>query len=280
MVAPCDVVELGTFNVVDDLRPARWLTETMHSFAHNVGSLVPDTFAAYARVFHPAHNDGTPVRWAQIARVNHKIAHPQMQFTRLIGYESRYVSGYEDRQPGLFDEAPEVGVLPPATAGALAHILARHTTNADHCWFSLWHGYGDLDPALYGQPTFALPHREYHLAHGTVAAAAQTANTFRPRHLGMPLRRVGNHDVDGGLMVQLHAAYAGLQLTRPTRDMDMVLHIETGAATFGAIRHELERLGYALREPVDDGPVHRFIRGPRDTAAGLTAAAYEICAAA
>ena len=69
----------------------------------------------------------------------------------------------------------------------------------------------------------------------------------------------------GGLMVQLHAAYAGLQLTRPTRDVDMVLHIETGAATFGGVRHELERLGYALREPVDDGPVHRFVRGPRDT---------------
>lgn len=68
----------------------------------------------------------------------------------------------------------------------------------------------------------------------------------------------------GGLMVQLHAAYAGLQLTRPTRDVDMVLHIETGAATFGGVRHDLERLGYALREPVGDGPVHRFVRGPRD----------------
>jgi hypothetical protein len=68
----------------------------------------------------------------------------------------------------------------------------------------------------------------------------------------------------GGLMVQIHAVYAGLQLTRPTRDVDMLLHIETGAATFGGVRHELERLGYALLEPVGDGPVHRFVRGPRD----------------
>ena len=68
----------------------------------------------------------------------------------------------------------------------------------------------------------------------------------------------------GGLMVQLHTAYAGLQLTRPTRDVDMVLHIETGAATFGGVQHELERLGYALREPVGKEPVHRFVRGPRD----------------
>ncbi|WP_431230181.1 hypothetical protein [Paenarthrobacter nicotinovorans] len=35
----------------------------------------------------------------------------------------------------------------------------------------------------------------------------------------------------GGLMVQLHAAAAGLAVSRPTADVDIVLHIETGAAT-------------------------------------------------
>jgi hypothetical protein len=67
----------------------------------------------------------------------------------------------------------------------------------------------------------------------------------------------------GGLMVQLHAAYAGLRLTRTTRDVDMILHIDSGAATFAGVQHELERLGYALREPIGDGPVHRFARGSR-----------------
>ncbi len=64
----------------------------------------------------------------------------------------------------------------------------------------------------------------------------------------------------GGLMVQLHAVHAGLQIPRTTRDVDMILHIETGAATFEGVRYELERLGYALREPVGGGPVHRFVR--------------------
>lgn len=68
----------------------------------------------------------------------------------------------------------------------------------------------------------------------------------------------------GGLMVQLHAARAGLALTRPTRDVDMMLHIGTGAATFGGVRQELERLGYVLQEPAGSGPVHRLIRGPRE----------------
>jgi len=66
----------------------------------------------------------------------------------------------------------------------------------------------------------------------------------------------------GGLMVQLHAAHAGLRLTRTTRDVDMILHIDSGAATFAGVQHELERLGYVLREPVGDGPIHRFVRGP------------------
>lgn len=68
----------------------------------------------------------------------------------------------------------------------------------------------------------------------------------------------------GGLMVQLHAVRAGLPLTRATRDVDMILHIETGAATFGGVRRELERLGYRLREPIGRGPVHRFVRGTGD----------------
>jgi len=69
----------------------------------------------------------------------------------------------------------------------------------------------------------------------------------------------------GGLMVQMHAAYAGLRPTRTTRDVDMILHIDSGAATFAGVQYELERFGYVLREPVGDGPIHRFARGSRDT---------------
>jgi hypothetical protein len=62
-------------------------------------------------------------------------------------------------------------------------------------------------------------------------------------------------------MVQLHAAHAGMQLTRPTRDVDMILHIETGAVTFASVRKQLEHLGYTIHEPVGKEPVHRFDRG-------------------
>jgi hypothetical protein len=171
------MVAIGAFVVVDDLRPARWLTESINSFAESVGSLMPATFGAYARVFHPAYEGGDSVSWAQIALANRKIVHPQMQFTRLIGYGSRYSPEYRPRQSGVFDEAPEVGALPADVAASLARTLARHTTTAAHCWFAVWDGRGDLDQAFHERPTFQLPHRNYHLADGPVAAAVQSVGT-------------------------------------------------------------------------------------------------------
>jgi len=66
----------------------------------------------------------------------------------------------------------------------------------------------------------------------------------------------------GGLMVQLHAAAAGLAVSRPTADVDIVLHIETGAATTSTVTGVLTRLGYTLEKSIaHDAPAHRFVRG-------------------
>lgn len=169
---------VGALLVVDDLRPAQWLTESISGFAVDVGSLVPATFGAYARVLHPAYNDGDRVSWAQVARAHQRIAHPQMQFNRLIGYASRYSPGYRDKQPGLFDEAPAVGTLPAEVAAPLARTLAAHTTSTDDCWFAVWDGWGALHEVFSGRPTFQLPNRNYHLARGPLAAAAQSASSW------------------------------------------------------------------------------------------------------
>ncbi len=65
----------------------------------------------------------------------------------------------------------------------------------------------------------------------------------------------------GGLMIQLHAAYAAMDLTRATLDIDMVLHVETGAVVFADARAHIEGLGYDLQLPAEkDGNIHRFLR--------------------
>lgn len=66
----------------------------------------------------------------------------------------------------------------------------------------------------------------------------------------------------GGLMVQLHAAVAGMEVTRPTSDVDIILHVETGSVTAGELTETLRTLGYTLQTSLkDDAPAHRFVRG-------------------
>jgi hypothetical protein len=66
----------------------------------------------------------------------------------------------------------------------------------------------------------------------------------------------------GGLMVQLHAVLAGLPVVRPTNDVDVLLHIETGRGRAAQVANALEQLGYRLAPSIDPrvGTAHRFVR--------------------
>ena len=57
---------------------ANWLVERLHPFGQDTGSIVPEGFEAYCRVFHP-HAD-TGERWSEIAARNGRVAHAEMQF--------------------------------------------------------------------------------------------------------------------------------------------------------------------------------------------------------
>ncbi|CCH89496.1 conserved protein of unknown function [Modestobacter italicus] len=66
----------------------------------------------------------------------------------------------------------------------------------------------------------------------------------------------------GGLMVQLHGALAGLPVVRPTNDVDVLLHVETGRGRAAQVARALEELHYELRPSLDarTGTAHRFVR--------------------
>lgn len=71
-----------------------------------------------------------------------------------------------------------------------------------------------------------------------------------------------NWTLVGGLMVQLHAAHAGIAVDRATIDVDMILHIETGTTTFVLAGKALGGLGYVLHRSINpENPGHRFERG-------------------
>lgn len=117
-----------------------WIIERLHPFGQDVGSLVPDSFAAYARVLHPLDSAVYGAsRWADVAARNGRIAHPMMQLHRVscpVGEPEPNAS-----QPS---RGVEWGSLPAEELEALASVLARHGSPSAVCWFGVWHGYGQL----------------------------------------------------------------------------------------------------------------------------------------
>jgi hypothetical protein len=113
-----------------DVGPADWVVQGVRDFEYDVGSLVPTTFAVYARLFHPAYvpvespkiaGDGAQevhcgdrymwekeVRWSEVAAANGRVAHRAMDWQAIIG------SWELHHQPGVWDQEPEEGVATAA----------------------------------------------------------------------------------------------------------------------------------------------------------------------
>ena len=134
-----------------DVSAGAWLTERTIGFARDVGSVIPRSFEAYARVFHPL-DDG---RWADRAARNGRIAHPEMQLHLISAPPGAAPAGYEPLDEG------SVGSLPETELGTLAGILRRHTGTPERAWFAVWEGWGLDGGAAYlvssGEPVPAPP---------------------------------------------------------------------------------------------------------------------------
>lgn len=158
-------IDRHAIRYVTHLGPAAWIRRRLHPFAQDAGSVVPDGYDDYARVFHPADRDGQPVTWSAIAEANGRTAHAEMQFGNIAG------AWRDSPRPDLWSRPPNTGSLPPEIASALADVLRAHTTTPERCWFAVWEGWGGFDP---GTPRFDLPARRYFLATGAIDAAASS----------------------------------------------------------------------------------------------------------
>ena len=74
-------------------------------------------------------------------------------------------------------------------------------------------------------------------------------------------------------MTQLHGIHRGIDTSRPTNDVDIVLHVETSRGVAAETADALESLGYEFRPSIDDRnhTAHRFSRG--DSAVDLVTSA-------
>jgi hypothetical protein len=153
---------------------ADWIGAQLHPFnAHDVGSVVPTGFAAYARILHPASTRDREVRWAEVAVWSGRVIHPEVQFHALVPSAPGDRLGTEP-----FVYPPRNGVLPESQVRELATLLSQHTTNQDRCWFCLWEGFGYLNDAA------AVWVRAYYLG----SWAGRWAR-WRDRHLRLSIRR-------------------------------------------------------------------------------------------
>jgi hypothetical protein len=163
------------FTWSSDVDQAAWWARSLHPFAEDVGSVVPDIFPAYARVFHPVHDERGRRTWGEVAGENGRIVHPEMQFHEI----SRPLDAA--RPDGHYmEDAVDWGSLPLRELDLLAGLLAPHTTTPDRCWWCVWDGYGFLHggaavgftsptvapPEALRGPRVSIPNREYYLLEG------------------------------------------------------------------------------------------------------------------
>jgi hypothetical protein len=168
--------------VAKNADPASWIPSRLHPFGMDVGSFIPEGFAAYARVFHPPYHltpewNQIPVRWRDIAAANNRTISAEMQLLDNSFYPSRFSASGEE----LWQQI-ETGNLPREIATRLATILPSHTLAPGLCWFAVWDGFADVQSRTTGAPMFFVPARNLFLLQGALDDVLTSLSDMGPRY--------------------------------------------------------------------------------------------------
>jgi hypothetical protein len=181
-------------HIAKNAEPASWIQTRLHPFGQDVGSVIPEGFAAYARVFHPPYrrtSDGSaiPVRWRDIAAANNRTIAAEMQRLDVSADPTLFSRSGEK----LWDEQPRGGTIPREIAVRLAAILTPYTRTPKLCWFAVWEGWGELRVRQDGAPMFSIPERNLFLLQGGVDEVLTTLSEvdwiYRSPNLWWPADR-------------------------------------------------------------------------------------------
>lgn len=162
---------------LEDVSPAGWIASRLHPSVQDVGSIIPEGFEAYGRLFHPveAGVPGRRERWSDLARRNQRIVHPEMQFQWVSRPPGQPLPEWYHTETG-----PSWGSLPVPERQVLIEVLARYTTTPASCFFCVWEGY---DPLGEDRPV------EWHQV-GSLRALSARRRRRRSHRLVPPLPQV------------------------------------------------------------------------------------------
>lgn len=128
-----------------DLRESEWLSERIHGFARDVGSVVPRGLESYARIFHPL--EGLDVsHWRDLAERNGRVAHAEMQYHLIAAPPGEQAHPHEHLQHMA------IGSMRAKELRLLVDVLHRHTAFEEQCFFAVWEGFAQL----HGGPSVAV----------------------------------------------------------------------------------------------------------------------------
>ncbi len=151
-----------------DLSAAEWIRPRLTGAFGAVTRAVPDGYAAYARICHPAEDpQGRLVTWTDVAAVTGRQPHPTMQWHALVG-SADPVNMEGSSWPG---GDPERGHLVSEVLRPLCDVLTAHTTTAQTCYFCLWDGWGGIPRDRLPVSRLSHPGRNYLVFVGPLRAA-------------------------------------------------------------------------------------------------------------
>lgn len=149
---------------ISDSSAVAWIAERLRPWSDSpkVGDVMPEGFERYARLLHPAHEGGIPVRWSRVAEWSGRELHPTIDFRELATRENG------DRWPSDFDPQEE---LERSLCAHLAGILGDFTSTPSVSWYCVWSGYGGMQvdqPEIEIRRDITRSGRTYYLFRGPV----------------------------------------------------------------------------------------------------------------
>jgi len=159
-----------------DVRPADWIESRLHAFCVDTGSIIPEGFDAYCRIFHPVQTrepEAASRTWAEVATENGRVVHPGMQIHMIW-----HPVGSRPLKYDLNDYLNNLawGELPLPERTIFVEVLRPHTTTPGSCWFCVWEGFGSIDFDGVSERVH-LPERDYVLYAGPIEVALATLDT-------------------------------------------------------------------------------------------------------